>query len=263
MTGFSEAWLDLRAPADKAARSALALDACRARFEGAADLSICDLGAGVGATALAVGGFLPERRRWRLVDLDASNLDEAARRLRAKGETVETAIADLAATPAPWPSGCGLVTASALFDLASATWIEAFVAALARDGAALLAMLTYDGRQNLLPEHADDARMLAAFNRHQRLDKGLGGPAAGPDAGAALEAALKRNGYAVVRGESPWRLSGDGDGALIKETLEGWAEATIEAGLVDPDMANAWLDARLRATAAMTVGHVDLFATPL
>lgn len=262
MSGFSADWLDLRAPADAAARAPAVLDAMGAYCADRSELAICDLGAGVGATALAIRDRLPAGRRWRLVDLDAGNLAEAERRLRAAGEDVETAIVDLSGDPAAWPEGAALVTASALFDLASAEWIERFVAALARDRAALLAMLTYDGRQTFAPALADDAAMLDAFNRHQRLDKGLGGPAAGPDATAILARSLDAAGYRVVQADSPWRLTAGRDSRLMEETLRGWAMAVAEAGYIDHRHADAWLTARLARTASMAVGHVDLFASP-
>lgn len=262
MSGFSAEWLDLRAPADAAARAPAVLDAMGAYCTDRPDLAICDLGAGVGATAMAIRDRLPAGRRWRLADLDAGNLAEAERRLRATGETVETAVVDLAGDPAVWPKDTALATASALFDLAGAAWIERFVGALARDRTALLAMLTYDGRQTFTPALADDAAMLDAFNRHQRLDKGLGGPAAGPDAAAVLTRALEAAGYQVVQAESPWRLTAGRDSRLIEETLRGWATAVVEAGFVERRHADAWLEARLARTASMTVGHVDLFASP-
>ncbi len=263
MSGFSASWLDLRAPADARARSEHMLAAARTYCADLNDLAVTDLGAGVGATAMALADILPRPRRWRLVDLDAANLDEAARRLAAAGETVETAVVDLAATPACWGRDCALVTASALFDLASDAWIDRFVDALARDRLALLAMLTYDGRQAFRPQCPDDAAMLAAFNRHQRLDKGLGGPAAGPDAAPRLIDRLESSGYAVVVAQSPWRLDGRRDADLTGETLRGWASAVTEAGLVEGAVARRWLEARLARTDEMTVGHVDLFARPL
>lgn len=261
MSGFSTAWLDLREPADRAARAPETLAACARHFASAPELTICDLGAGAGASVTAFADILPARRRWRLVDADAGLLAEAKRRHAGAGVPVETLRADLAATPDPWPPGCGLVTATALFDLASGDWIDGFTAALARDRLPLLATLTYDGRHTLAPPHADDDAMLDAFNRHQQTDKGLGGPAAGPNAAAALIAALRRRGYRVVSADSPWRLA-DAHRDLMDELLRGWAGAVSDAGFVAEDVAACWLGARLADTQAITVGHTDVFATP-
>ena len=107
-----------------------------------------------------------------------------------------------------------------------------------------------------------DAAISAAFNRHQRFDKGLGGPAAGPGAVEALGTALAARGYAVRRADTPWRLTADGDGALIAELLRGWAGAMADAGLVAPPVAETWLAARLARTDRVTVGHTDLYAHP-
>ncbi len=261
MSGFSTSWLDLREPADRAARAPETLAACAERFRDAAELSICDLGAGAGASVAAFAGILPARRRWRLVDADADLLAEAERRHAGGAVPVETRRADLAATPDPWPRDCGLVTATALFDLASVDWIDRFAEALARDRLPLLATLTYDGRQTFSPSHADDAALLDAFNRHQQIDKGLGGAAAGPHAAPTLIAALERRGYRIVSADSPWRLSG-ADRDLIAELLRGWARAVNGAEFAPEDVVTRWLAARLRDTQAMTVGHTDVFATP-
>jgi len=262
MTAFDAAWLDLRAPADKAARARSVLDACRACFRDRESLSICDLGAGTGAAVAAFGPFLPPDQRWLLVDSAPDALAEARRRNAGSRAAVETRVVDLARSPAIWPDGCGLVTATALFDLAAPAWIEALAAALADARLPLLATLTYDGAQTLAPPHSLDADLIAAFNRHQKHDKGLGGPAAGPDATAVLVGALERRGYHVIQAPSPWRLERPSDGALMRALLTGWADAIAAAGYAEPARTTAWLDARLRDTSAMTVGHVDIFATP-
>lgn len=263
MSGFSADWLNLRAPADAAARSTVVLQACQAYFAGRRDLNVCDIGAGIGATPDALKDVLPDQRRWRLIDIDQGNLEIAKQRLGAAGETVEIAAVDVARDPAPWTPACGFVTASALFDLAGIKWIERFVAALSKQRLPLLALLTYDGAQQLTPAHPDDAAMLQAFNHHQLLDKGLGGGAAGPGAAPALIAALEAAGYKVLQDPSPWRLTTAKHPALIAETLNGWANACIKADLIAATTANRWLQDRLARTDTLTVGHVDIFATPI
>lgn len=263
MSGFPASWLDLRAPADRAARAPATLAACRDCFAGAEALSVCDLGAGVGATAWALKELLPADRRWRLVDIDAGNLQIAHDRLMAAGERVEVMTADITRDLQPWPDDCGLVTASALFDLASPAWIKRFVESLAQNRTPLLALLTYNGDQRLTPVDPDDQMMLNGFNRHQTLDKGLGGPAAGPGAVAILREALEAAGYQVQQAESPWRLTEAEHGPMIAEILRGWTAACIEADLAPKSGAEKWLERRLAATEGLYVGHVDLFATPI
>lgn len=262
MTGFSADWLALREPADRAARSPAVLEACRRHFAGRPAITVCDLGSGTGAAVPAFGPFLPPRQRWVLVDNDPANLAAAVRLRAGEGIVIGTRTADLAREPAPWPEDSDLVTATALFDLAGEAWIAALSARLAADRLPLLATLTYDGQQSFDPAHPSDAAMLAAFNRHQRLDKGLGGVAAGPEGAGLLAEQLAGHGYRMHTGPSPWRLSSPQDDGLIAETLRGWAAAVTEAGFVPPALAHEWLEARLDRTDAMTVGHTDLFAVP-
>src|SRR5690606_17653538 len=98
-----------------------------------------------------------------------------------------------------------LVTASALFDLVSAPFIEAMASEIAAMRCAFYTVLTYDGIAAFLPDHAANHLMREAFNRHQQTDKGFG-PAAGPTATDILANAFRRHGYTVRRGKSPWVL---------------------------------------------------------
>lgn len=244
---FEAQWLDLRAPADDAARDPALLAAARSGLARLSRPVALDLGAGTGATVRAMA--MPSVH-WRLVDGDARLLSLAARRL----PEAETIVADLATLDRLPLDGVGLVTASALIDLAGADWLEALAARLAAAGTPLYAALTYDGALAFSPAHPDDATIAAAFNRHQRRDKGLGGPALGPLAAARLAAALARRGFRVRLAFSPWRL---GPGPLLEALLDGIAAAAGEAGAD----AGPWRQARAAATGA-TVGHLDLLAWP-
>ena len=77
------------------------------------------------------------------------------------------------------------MTAAALFDLVSASWIGSLARDIAAAGAAFYTALTYNGADGLSPPHPADAAMLAGFHAHQRRDKGFG-PAAGPRATARV-----------------------------------------------------------------------------
>ncbi|MDX2222026.1 MAG: class I SAM-dependent methyltransferase [Rhodospirillaceae bacterium] len=258
MSGFSPAWLALREPADRAARNAEVLDICARTFAGRPSLAICDLGAGTGASMRALAPLLPTRQHWTLMDHDAANLAAVHGADARSGMTWRTVVTDFAARPACWPAGTDLVTASALLDLTSADWIARFVAALARDRIALLAMLTFDGVIAIDPHHPRDAAVAAAFAVHQTRDKGFG-PAAGPEASNVLMRCLSEAGYRLTAGDSPWRIDRDA-AALMSETLTGIATAVGETGLVaDVD---DWLRDRLAATRRLTIGHRDVFARP-
>jgi hypothetical protein len=262
MSGFSADWLTLRESADTAARSPAVLQSLRAHFAEHNAVCVCDLGSGTGAAVAAFDAYLPARQRWQLADDDAANL-AAAKRLRETDiVTVEPVLADLSASLAPWGADCQLVTATALFDLASPAWITGLVERLAADRLPLLATLTYDGVQSFSASHSADAAMLAAFNRHQRLNKGLGGPAAGPDGAAVLAGALEAQGYRLTRAASPWRLGGRQDAAMIAAVLAGWAKAVADAGFVDAGTVRDWRETHLERADSLTVGHWDLFAIP-
>jgi hypothetical protein len=249
---FEAAWLDLREPADRAARDPrLLAAAARWLAEGPAPVAL-DLGAGAGAMPRALAPFAPSGLRWRLVDNDPALLALAA----ARTPGAETVRMDLAALDALPIDGVRLVTASALLDLVSAPWIEALADRVAAAGAGVLATLSYDGRLAWEPTSAEDADAASAFNRHQRRDKGFG-PALGPDAAPALAAALRRRGYAVRLAPSPWRL-GAGEAELIAALAAGVAQAAAEEGCA---AAPAWGQAR-RAARGCIVGHADLFAVP-
>ena len=244
---FEPTWLELREPADVAARDP-GLLAAAAAFLG--DGLALDLGCGTGATVRAFGG----RGRWRLLDRDPRLLALAAARCPA-AETVEGDLAELAALPL---DGVRLITASALLDLASPWWVEALADRAAAAGVGVYAALSYDGTLFWEPALPGDAAVATGFDRHQRRDKGLG-PALGPEGAAALARAMRRRGYAVRTAPSPWRL-GPAEAALQAALIEGIAAAAAETGVAT----RAWRQARLAASAAgrASVGHVDLLALP-
>lgn len=246
---FDAGWLDLRAPADRAARDAELRAAALAWLDAVPDGIVVDLGCGSGALWRDLGR---PAARWRLVDNDRRLLALAAARCPGV-EVVAADLADVAALPL---AGVRLVTASALLDLASAGWLDALAARVADEGAALYACLSYDGAMRWSPSLPDDDGIVSAFNAHQRRDKGLG-PALGPDAPRHLAAALGARGLRVRTAASPWRLGAE-DAALIAALAEGVGMAAGEAGF---GRAGSWTQAR-RAARGCVVGHVDLLALP-
>ncbi|HYF53851.1 MAG TPA: methyltransferase domain-containing protein [Salinarimonas sp.] len=275
---FSAEWLALREPADHRSRDAGLLDALAAALAGRERLRIVDLGCGAGSNLRALAPRLGPVQAWRLVDHDPALLAAARARLAAwadgareqgdglrlekDGRRLDVAFvrADLAGgVAAALGEAPDLVTAAALFDLASPAWIDAVAAAVAARGAAFHTALTYDGNEAWAPPHPADAAMRAAFHAHQGRDKGFG-PAAGPGATAALARAFAARGYRIATAPSPWRL-GSADGALVAALAEGTAEAVRETGLLAEAAVADWLAAR-RSGASCTVGHLDLLALP-
>lgn len=272
---FSPAWLALREPVDHRSRDEGLAEALAAALP--ARVAVVDLGCGAGSNLRALAPRLGPAQSWRLVDHDPALLDAARERLAAwaersqavgdglrlerDGRSIEVSFAraDLAGGVEAVLDGADLVTAAALFDLASVPWIEGLARAVTARRAAFHTALTYDGRETWEPPHPADAALLAAFHAHQARDKGFG-PAAGPGATDALARAFRAQGYRVAVAESPWRL-GPEDGPMIAALAEGAAGAVRETGLVPDAVVEGWLAAR-RSGALCTVGHADLLALP-
>lgn len=280
MSGFSADWLALREPADHAARDAGTLAALGAHLAGLNHATIVDIGCGTGSNLRATALALPVMAQsWTLVDYDPNLLAAARAALSAWADTaeergeelvltkdgkfisVDTRVLDLNTeleTIAGWRPD--LVTAAAFFDLVSSPWIERFVAALARRKLPLYTVLTYDGRSIWTPPHASDEAVNAAFHAHQATDKGFG-PSAGPNATTLLAQGFTAAGYTVTLGDSPWRLTPDQGGELIRELADGIAAAVSETGMVSQADAKAWRAAH-GADASVLIGHLDLLAAP-
>ena len=277
MSGFSPDWLALREPADHRARHAGLLADLGTAFADRASVAVVDLGCGTGSNLRAVAPHLPRRQRWRLVDHDAALLAAARDRLAAWADRAERdgddlrltvggrdlqvsfTETDLAAAPEAALDGSpDLVTAAALFDLASRQWIGRLARSVANKRAAFYTALTYNGDDSWAPPHPDDDAIRDAFLEHQRRDKGFG-PAAGPAATDALAEAFGARGYRVTTGASPWRL-GAAEQALLRELAAGVAQAVRETGRMPEERVSAWLAAR-SGGASCTIGHADLLAT--
>jgi hypothetical protein len=157
-----------------------------------------------------------------------------------------------------------LVTTSAFLDLASDAWIERLVAAASAHRRPVYAALSYDGRVGAEPPDRLDDDVFAAFDVHQRGDKGLGG-ALGPLAAAAAASRFGDAGFAVSTARADWVLDAD-DAALQRRLVRGWRDAVAETGRVAAEALEGWLSRRLAAIdggrSRLVVGHVDLLALP-
>ncbi len=158
-----------------------------------------------------------------------------------------------------------IVTASALLDLVSESWLLALAAHCRVEGALALFAITYNGQFACTPADAEDEEVRGLMNQHQKRDKGLGGPAAGPDAGAVAEQCFVQEGYRVRRERSDWVL-GPADRDVQRLLIDGWADAATEMA---PDREPAiaqWRARRLAHVDAgrsrVVVGHDDLAAWP-
>jgi SAM-dependent methyltransferase len=266
MSSFSISWLDLRESADFAARDkALATRALewlgQARDPISPDRIIVDLGAGTGSTLRALTKLGADNIVWRLVDLDGKLLDEALRR-HGKQVLIEDYQADLTITDGLPLTGAHIVSASALFDLASSEFIDALINRIDTRRTAIYAALNYDGTTSWTPAHPLDEKILLAFNQDQLRDKGFG-PALGPDCTAYLQQTLQDKEYNVSISPSPWQLSAR-DEAMVSELIKGIAAAVSEGYELTANEVEDWKQFRLAHTAdgTCTIGHWDLLALP-
>lgn len=266
MSSFSIAWLDLRESADFTARDKTLVTQLLHWLGQAADpispdRIIVDLGAGTGSTLRALTKLGANSLVWRLVDLDGKLLDEALRR-HGKSHLIEDYQADLNIIGELPLTGAHIVSASALFDLASADFIDALIDRIDARNTAVYAALNYDGTTTWVPAHPLDEKVLAAFNRDQHQDKGLG-PALGPDCTAYLKQALENKGYAVRTYPSPWQLHAK-DAQLLQELINGIAAAVSEGYGLNTDELIEWKNFRIAniTDGNCTIGHWDVLALP-
>ncbi|MEX2332757.1 MAG: class I SAM-dependent methyltransferase [Pseudohongiella sp.] len=263
MSGFSVDWLDLREPADFAARNKELAAALVDYLQADADISpiIVDLGSGTGSTLRALTRLGAHRCVWRLVDNDPALLNEALRR-HGQAEIVEDYQADLQDIDALPLGGAALLSASALFDLASADLIDALIARLRKQPTVFYAALNYDGRTEWTPTHPLDQAVLDAFNQDQRRDKGMGS-ALGPDAASYLQTALQSAGYRVEMRASPWLL-GCEQQALMEDLIHGIRAAVTDGDSLSGAELDDWQAFRLAhvATGHALIGHIDVLAFP-
>ncbi len=222
---------------------------------------ILDLGAGSGSNLRYLAPRLPPAWRWTLVDHDPALLEvaagsPAAPRIRQLDLARELDRLEL-------PAG-GLVTASALLDLVSASWLAKLAQRCRTADAAVLFALTYDGRSTCRPMDIDDAYIVAQVNRHQHRDKGFG-PALGPDAATAAAGCFARAGYVLHRVRTDWRIEAQ-ESRLQVALLEGWALAARELDPAASARIDAWLRRRLRhlerGRSRLVVRHEDLYGWP-
>ena len=280
-------WLALREAADVAARSVPLTRTIADVLPHDSALRVLDLATGTGSNIRYLADHLSSEQTWLAVDYDDALLAELPARMSGwateKGYDVsveagglmirgaglrckvaETRRLDLAALgDATIFSGRHLVTASALLDLVSESWLRALADQCRASGAAALFALTYNGQSSCAPVEPEDDTIRLLMNRHQKTDKGFGGVAAGPDATDAAARCFAEVGYRVRRETTDWVLPPDLR-HLQRRLIEGWAQAAAEIAPEQSAMIDDWLARRLAHVDAgrsrLTVGHEDLAA---
>jgi len=298
---FSADWLRLREPADHAARAAALTELVASLVNRASPARpLVDLATGTGSN---VRYWLPRLRGaqyWRLLDADARLLDALESEMRSwigahrasvrrEGSTIDIVSGgerhrliaeqrDLAPPPAPPAAALAvddsglvgsarLVTASALLDLVSDSWLERLADQCRNASAVALFALSYDGRIACVPSDEGDEIVRTLVNRHQHGDKGFGA-ALGPEATSHAESCFRARGYETRRAQSDWSL-GAADAALQRELVDGWAEAArelaaTEMAATEPGAIERWRVRRqahiAEGVSRIVVGHEDLAA---
>ncbi|WP_439284797.1 class I SAM-dependent methyltransferase [Salinicola halophyticus] len=282
---FSDQWLTLREPADHLARDAQLTHAAdrwlTRRATPARPLetqrTLVDLGCGSGSNLRYLAPRLHGTQHWRLIDHDAELLAHARLRCEhlSSADTqpihLESRHSSLTEAWEHGLQGADLVTASALFDLLTPADVEALADTCQNHGCAVLFALSVDGHIRFhdasgAPLFSDDDRfMLAALETHQHRDKGSG-PAMGAQASRHLREAFHRRGYHIREATSPWRL-GPESLTLAESLLAGWRSALHEQLPQLSSRVDRWhgerLEGLMRDKLTLTVGHKDLFATPM
>jgi hypothetical protein len=283
MTAFSSAWLSLREPLDAASRAAGIVQQLNQVRTGR-PIDVIDLACGTGANCRYLSVALGGEQRWCLVDHDQDLLDAvpalmqewaarygadvsgAERKLHIAGPKFQCHVrsiqCDLAADLATLellPPGV-LVTASALLDLVSDSWLKQLAARCAAARATVLFALSYDGRMEFYPPDPEDARVTALVNRHQVTDKGFG-PALGPAAADRAGQHFQALGYCVEYQPSDWSIP-PADQNLQQALIDGWLTAAIEIAPAQSAALGDWHQRRgehIRAgRSELRVGHLDL-----
>jgi len=278
-------WLQLREAADAVARSGRLTRMIADALAGREPVRVLDLATGTGANLRYLAPHLPHLQHWLVADRDPALLAllpgltaawGAAReydvRTHAHGCVVrgerlechiETRQLNLGSLTDPDIfAGRHLVTASALLDLVSPHWLRELATGCRAVGAAALFTITYSGLSRCAPVEPEDDVIRDLLNQHQHRDKGLGGPAAGPDAAECAARCFTEAGYRVQTAASDWSL-GVAEPAFQRRLIEGWAEAATEMGL-DASLAARWRDRRIAHVEAgrsrIIVGHFDIAA---
>jgi SAM-dependent methyltransferase len=289
MSSFSTSWLSLREGADHRSRNSVLQGQVLKYLEQIgnlkdAPLRIIDLGSGTGSNLRALAPLICHDQKWTLIDYDQLLLQAAREKLcawaddTANWKTNNQSNNDSKIPPVTLVKNnyviavhflqkdlandlqsvlsepADLITAAAFFDLVALDWLEQFCKVLKTS---LYTVLTYNGKEAWQPSDPRDTEILEAFHHHQARDKGFG-PAAGPLALNNLELLLKRRGFEVFTGSSPWML-GLNDSALIKELSAGTSNAAAETNFVTHEIAKQWGEQRAKSSRC-EIGHDDLFA---
>tara|TARA_B100001123_G_scaffold450404_2_gene620900 strand:- start:2900 stop:3778 length:879 start_codon:yes stop_codon:yes gene_type:complete len=281
-------WLHLRENTDAQARSMSLTKSVASKLSSDQPVHILDLATGTGSNIRHLIEHLPTRQQWLVTDKDQQLLAELPTQTERWCQTqgykfqrtkfgyvilgthlechIETQTLNLSnLDSAKLFHGHHLVTASALLDLVSASWLRTLINHCHAVGAAILFTITYNGSVSCSPAEHEDEQILKLFNLHQQTDKGLGGRAEGPNAITCAIDCFSEVGYQVQRESSNWTL-GTKDQEIQRQLITGWGKAVKEIAPETTSMIKSWETRRLAHVDAnrskIIVGHDDIAALP-
>ena len=281
-------WLYLRESTDARSRSIALTKSVASKLPSDKPVHILDLATGTGSNIRHLIERLPTRQQWLVTDKDQQLLAELPTQTERWCQTqgykfertnygclilgthlechIETQTLNLSnLDSATLFHGYHLVTASALLDLVSASWLRTLINRCYIAGAAILFAITYNGSVSCSPAEHEDEQILKLFNLHQQTDKGLGGRAEGPNATTCAINYFSEIGYQVQRESSNWTL-GTKDQAIQRQLITGWGKAVKEIAPETESMIKSWETRRLAHVDAnrskIIVGHDDVAALP-
>jgi len=271
MSGILEVsgdWLDLREPADAAARSLeLALIAAELLPEG--PIVVHDLGSGTGSMMRWLAPVLPGPQTWFLHDWNADLTEQAINQPRPSDrDTARISVCgrtgNLADLSPDDVAGGSLVTASALLDVLTSHELRTIVAACVAAHTPALLSLSVTGGVRLSPRNALDAAVGNAFNAHQ-MRHARGRRQLGPHAASIAGRLFAEAGWQAHQSSTPWRLDHRQPG-LLGEWFSGWVDAAVEQEPQLREEADRFRQARVAqielGELTAHVDHVDLLAWP-
>jgi SAM-dependent methyltransferase len=268
-TRVSGRWLDLREPADGAARDPELAEHLRRCLSSTACLVVHDLGCGTGSMGRWLAPLLPGPQHWVLHDRDEDLLDVAASAPpgpAADGTpvSVEVRPSDVTRLRPGDVADASLVTASALLDLMTRDELAGLIDGCANAGCPVLLSLSVVGRVDLVPADPLDSHVAAAFDAHQRRMTERG-RLLGPDAVAAAVEGFRQRGAKLLVRSTPWRLAA-AEADLLAEWFTGWIGAACEQSGELASETGSYARRRLAearaGVLAVTVGHADLLVLP-